>query len=89
MEGSVRDVDDQINTLLGDADNSYANGEFWPEQAWPRMVFCVLLAHEVYRQEIGQNKFRRALAVLKEGDPKADWIVAAQEWILRRWERVS
>jgi hypothetical protein len=52
---------------------------------WRDMVTTVLRAHEHYRHFPAPQKFPGALDILLEyQDQKADWIVAAREWVQRR-----
>jgi len=51
------------------------------------MIWTVLAAHEVYRHYSAPDRFDRALDVLSRGDQQADWIVAAQQWVQRRYDK--
>lgn len=85
MTGTVEEVDKYIETILRLADNgggSY-DGNFM-KNPWFQMVYTVLRAHTAYSVNKGEEKFEQASDVLKEGDQKADWIVASTEWLNRR-----
>lgn len=85
MQGTIKEMDESISVLLHDADNGFVNGTFHPYKQWEEMVYLVLKAHAVYKSNTGEDKYRMALKVLAEGYQRADWIVAATEWIQRRY----
>ena len=86
MQGSREEIDAIIKEILQGADTDFRNGPFYPtENPWAQTVYCVLLAHQVYKSNTGIDKYVKALKVLGHADPKADWIVAAKEWIERRY----
>lgn len=56
---------------------------------WAEMAYTLLRAHHAFRTLRAPDRYRAALDVLAYGDQRADWIVAAQQWIERRqvaWE---
>jgi len=84
MIGSFESINEFITTILEDADTGFSHGNFLPNDSWERVIYCVLKAHELYRTNVGAARFKKALDVLMIADQESDWIIAAQEWILRR-----
>lgn len=76
-------LDEDIATLLKSVDADFA---VVPNMmsSWGRMVYLVLLAHHAYKNTEGPRKYGVALEILKEANQRADWVVAAREWVLRR-----
>ena len=85
MVGSIEELDEEISLLLEDADTHFSNGSYYPDNPWSQMIYLVLQAHEVYKDNVGEKKYINSLKILEQGDPKADWIVASKEWIERRY----
>jgi hypothetical protein len=87
MIGPIEDLDESIHLLLHDADAGFGHGTYWPREEWARNAYCVLRAHESYRVGVGENKYKEPLLILSEGDQRCDWVVAAKEWIQRRYTK--
>lgn len=85
-------IHQKIQYILYDADTGFSKndssiGMDGPDpikDPWARMVYLVLKAHHLYKTNTEEAKFSIPLALLNTGDPKADWIVAAKQWIERR-----
>ena len=78
MSGVTRD---DIHGLLYEADD----GNFprtWAHP-WCEMAQHVLMAHHIFKSRPAPEKYREAVDCL--GASRADFIVAATEWVQRRW----
>jgi len=74
-------IDAFIKDLLDDADTGFIRRECQHERgSWVMMVYLVLKAHHLHKQK----KTSEAIKLLSTGDQKADWIVAATQWLYRR-----
>lgn len=84
MTGSQEYIDTAIVELLKTADDGFPSytgpAIFQLSESWVHMVYLVLKAHHLHKEK----KTDQALALLSLGDQRADWIVAAREWLLRR-----
>lgn len=82
------DLDRQIHLLLSHADsNAMANCSTYREHPWLYTCYIMLQAHQIYRNKKDDGThYRNALELLAAGPQKADWIVAGQQWIQRRYD---
>jgi len=80
----TENIDKEISLLLEEADDHFERN-FYPDDPWSRMVYCVLRAHDVYKKNVGEDKYRKSLNILMSADQQADWIVASREWLQRRY----
>lgn len=84
-ELDIESLDAFIKTTTADAAANILYKQRPVGDPWRDMVLAVLKAHEHYRHFPAPQRFPGALDILKEyPDQKADWIVAAREWIERR-----
>lgn len=92
IQGTIQRVDELITTLLDDADDGFtASGDDGPEEPWAQVAYRVLKAHHYWRTLRGEERYIQALEMLTNNemfdvDQQADWIVAAREWIQRRYD---
>jgi Thymidylate synthase len=84
--GNIDLIDGSIRQLLKMADEGKFPYDLPNLSNWEDMVYRILHAHHLYKINEGREKYTLALAELEKGDPKADWIVAAKEWIQRRFD---
>lgn len=84
MEGTAKDLDNQIGHILFCADSEFIDVSPSASFEWAKTYFLVLKAHQVYRKIKDDSRYLRALEVLAEADQSIDWVVAATEWIQRR-----
>lgn len=77
-----------IHQLLYEVDTGYIAYAQWPHP-WCAMVQRVLQAHLVYKSLPPPEKYRAAFDLLniEDGLQTADFVVAAREWVQRRWNR--
>lgn len=52
-----------------------------------RVLKPMVAAHKAYRENVGPRRVRHAREILQQGNPRADWIFAANEWLDRRERR--
>lgn len=82
--------DNHITELLRCADTGEFNNPPLRSFGWSRMVWSVLRAHHLYKNETPAKRFSAAHAALVDyGDPFVDWIVAAREWLERRERKTA
>lgn len=91
LDGGIHALDNLIETILYDVDSGFAehSKEHEPDPfqtPWTSMVYTVLRAHHVYKMaKDSPKRFTDALEVLGAyPNQKADWIVAATQWVQRR-----
>lgn len=88
MTRSIDTLDREIRLLLHDADTGFQS-RFVPERGanpWAHMVYTVLKAHHLFKTGTDDvEKYGLSMNELAKTDQKADWVVAASEWIYRRY----
>lgn len=87
MPNSIEVLDSHIKVLMAWADDTQEL-QLMPDHPWSDMVYRVLRAHFLYKTiEKGPEKYTAPLELLAEGDQQADWILAASDWIGRRYKK--
>lgn len=91
MCGPIVELDKEIEQLLKFADDdsekdinhvkAMVGGSQWAYQG-----FVLLAAHKIFKKEEAPRKYQDAMKLLGEADSRMDWIVAARDWIQRRYE---
>jgi thymidylate synthase len=76
-------LDQLIHDILWHADHDDLK-DLLPSSEWGRMVWRMLLVHELYRTLEAPEKYTKSLTVL-QADKDVDWIRAGREWIERRY----
>lgn len=89
LSGSIERVDGLIGMLLTDADRGFIDGSDAEsiEEPWARVFYTVLKAHHYWRTLAAPERYAEALSVLNDVPYELvtrDWIVAMQEWVIRR-----
>jgi thymidylate synthase len=83
--GTVEEADRRIAELLHRADHGFDSpSEFNDDEPFFSAANVVLTAHHVYKNSPASKRYDDALAVLKTGNQKNDWITAATQWVKRR-----
>lgn len=89
ITGTHAEVDAYIQTIIQAADSnkmSVSARPFLSVAPWAHVFYTVLEAHEIYRQAKDDWKFRNALRILNQ-TVQCDWVIAAKEWLQRRYDR--
>jgi len=73
-----------IHALLREADADYRGMTLSWDHPWCGMAQMVLKAHSLYRTLPAPDRYQAALSLLKV-DAGIDWIIAAREWVDRRY----
>lgn len=88
FHGSVEEADEQIKALLFFADTDF---QYEPKSVNQEPFFFnatfVLCAHSVWRKTDGESRYLKSLELLKMADQQNDWVVAATQWIQRRYDK--
>jgi len=86
FHGSIEDVDARIAALLFDVDSDFVHErQYNDDEPFFDAAYALLEAHHLYRTRKAPLRFELALARLKRTDPQIDWVVAAREWLERRF----
>jgi len=82
------DLDAKIGAILDVVDSGFCLDR-GPTDLWSMAILAVLKAHHIWATWAAPEKYTGAIEVLRaDGLPlNMDWIVAAEEWILRRQAR--
>jgi hypothetical protein len=82
--GTIEEVDRHITDLLRCADTDSWTRDVNDDLPWSNILWTVLRAHSIYKSLQAPQKYTGALTALGTSD--VDWIVAAREWISRRYD---
>lgn len=84
--GSVEAADEQIQSLLDDADAGFPSMDNTARGSFFKNARYVLQAHHVWRTETGLARYNNALRILSQAPQGNDWVAAATDWIQRRYQ---
>lgn len=87
LEGTIGEIDRTISEVLVlvDQENQYPIAAQWLERKeWAWTIYQILYAHEFWRNKAAPERYEQSLKVLNQLDQKIDFVVAAQDWIIRR-----
>jgi hypothetical protein len=92
FHGSIGDADGRIWALLREADSDFSldSIRYNDDEPFFSAAYLVLKAHAYYRTYVGkadERRYTEPLAILAQGNQHNDWIVAATEWIQRRYTK--
>lgn len=81
----IERVDGYIQDLLVHADTGFELPRLTnDDEPWVEAAYAVLRAHDLWRNHEGEDRYRLALLALSRADQSADWVMAMQEWLMRR-----
>lgn len=79
------DLDGEIRYLLQEVDMNFVGGNTSDEYFF-HMAWTVLYCHQLYREREAPHKYIDPFHILKN-ERQCDWVVAATEWIERRYTK--
>lgn len=79
-------IDLGIKQLLEDVDNDFTKEEHYINP-WIENANMLLRAHHVWKTYQAPNKYKLSLKILRELDDRIDIVVAAKQWITRRYTK--
>jgi thymidylate synthase len=85
MGDSRDDLDKSIERLLTEADTHFAREHTCERNPFFENAYRVLQAHDLYTNLATPERYTQALDVLLKADQSVDWVIAMQQWILRRY----
>src|SRR5678815_4580125 len=88
FHGDIADANDRIQQLLYAADHNFLEHlDGWKDdEPFFNAAYSVLRAHEFWRVGSEETRYTNALGILRMADQRNDWVVAATQWIERRYE---
>lgn len=88
IEGEIDEVNSRIHTILSHADAGVMDDPYQLKVGYAVNWYIMLRAHQEYRQTRPDGShYHAALGVLLHGDQNCDWIIAGQEWMMRRLQK--
>lgn len=87
---TLNSLDDDIREILAEVDRNFVDFKkittIGLNTSWKHIVLCVLYAHHLWRSLTAPERYTEPIKFLKVL-PRFDWIVAAEEWIYRRYAK--
>jgi hypothetical protein len=80
-------IDDVINALLHYVDEDFVREYGASNHSWFSMVYDVLYAHHLFKTLAAPEKYSASLELLGRRFQNIDWVVAAKQWIERRYSK--